>query len=270
MEDTSPRARYIALQLAQKTWHCTPENLPESALAEFSRQYARQCAIERAIVCQPAPPEAEEIAAALEHELSDTLQQQGFPLQARREIIAHQAHVTAILAKVARQAPVPSSAEIMAWYQANLKRFRRPSQRQARHLLLTIEDDRTVAYQHMTDLINELREHPTHFAELAMRHSHCPSALEGGLLGWVSPGLLFPELDQCLFSLDEGALSPILETEVGLHVLRCDGIREAQEIPQAQALAQAETWLIRQAQQAFQRQWIQQRVAAASSESDKA
>lgn len=270
MEEASPWARYIALQLAQKTWHCTPEALPESARAEFSRQYARQCAIERAIVRQPAPPETADIATGLERELSDTLQRQGFSLQARREVIAHQARVTAILAKVARQAPVPSPTAVMAWYQANLNRFRRPPQRQTRHLLLTIDGDRTAVFQQMTGLINELRLHPARFAELAMRHSHCPSALEGGLLGWVSPGLLFPALDKCLFSLDEGALSPILETEVGLHVLRCDGVREAQAIPQAAALEQAETWLIRQAQQAFQRQWIQQLVAASSSQSDNA
>ena len=39
------------------------------------------------------------------------------------------------------------------------------------------------------------------FADLASRHSECPTALEGGRLGEVVPGQLFPSLDAALFAL---------------------------------------------------------------------
>jgi len=59
------------------------------------------------------------------------------------------------------------------------------------------------------------------FADLALKHSECPTALQGGVLGIVPRGKLYPELDAVLFSLKVGAVSDIVESEIGFHLLLC-------------------------------------------------
>src|SRR5690606_29960784 len=70
----------------------------------------------------------------------------------------------------------------------------------------------------------------TSFADLAMRHSECPSALEGGLLGKVRRGQLYAALDEALFRLMPGEMSGIVESPLGFHLLHCDEVIPARVI----------------------------------------
>ena len=54
--------------------------------------------------------------------------------------------------------------------------------------------------------------------------------MDGGKLGNVSRGQLYTELDTVLFSMDEKRISPIVETEIGLHILLCEKIKPAKRI----------------------------------------
>ncbi|MCS5881347.1 peptidylprolyl isomerase [Klebsiella variicola subsp. variicola] len=95
----------------------------------------------------------------------------------------------------------------------------RPEQRLTRHLLLTVDgDDQAVllAYTGASWANRSLREA---FAPLAQRHSHCPSALDGGLLGWIGRGLLYPQLEEALFALAENALEAPVASELGWHLI---------------------------------------------------
>lgn len=51
--------------------------------------------------------------------------------------------------------------------------------------------------------------------------------MEGGLLGNVTPGKLYPELEPVAFALTAGQISPVVESEIGFHILRCDEIHPA-------------------------------------------
>ena len=62
------------------------------------------------------------------------------------------------------------------------------------------------------------------FAEAALRHSQCPIALEGGKLGIVKRAQLYAELEPAAFALAEGEISALLESPIGLHIVRCDEI----------------------------------------------
>lgn len=60
------------------------------------------------------------------------------------------------------------------------------------------------------------------FVDLA-RHSDCPTAAEGGLLGQMTPGDLAPELEDVLLALNEGEVAPEpVRTRHGWHLLRLE------------------------------------------------
>lgn len=91
------------------------------------------------------------------------------------------------------------------------------------------------------------------FAELAGRVSESETRWRGGLMGNVRPGTLGGgELEQVVFSMQPGDLSPILESEDGLTLLFCEDVLEAVPLADAERRRGAHNRLWRRA---FRRAW---------------
>ncbi len=58
------------------------------------------------------------------------------------------------------------------------------------------------------------------FAELAKAHSTCRSAASGGDLGPIKKGFMPPEFDAVAYTLEEGAVSDVVETKFGFHIIK--------------------------------------------------
>ncbi|MDH2915449.1 MAG: peptidylprolyl isomerase, partial [Gallionella sp.] len=85
-------------------------------------------------------------------------------------------------------------------------------------------------------------------------------ALDGGKLGDLPRGKLFPELDAALFELKAGEVSGVLESELGFHVLRCDTISAASVLGFAQAKQHIRKLMEQKRKRACQQAWIRQLV----------
>ncbi len=86
-------------------------------------------------------------------------------------------------------------------------------------------------------------------------------ALDGGLLGWIGRGLLYPQLEEALFALAENALSAPVASELGWHLVWCEAIRPAAPMTPEQALESARDYLSQQSQRRHQRQWLAEMLA---------
>lgn len=62
-------------------------------------------------------------------------------------------------------------------------------------------------------------EDGTPFEQVAGEHSDCPSARQGGDLGNFGRGAMVPEFDQAAFELEVGAISDVVETVFGYHLI---------------------------------------------------
>jgi peptidyl-prolyl cis-trans isomerase D len=99
-------------------------------------------------------------------------------------------------------------------------------QRDSRHILIAVNDERTT--DQAIALANELKqriEAGEDFGELAKEYSEDPgSAAAGGELGPVGKGLFAPEFEEALWALEPGQLSEPVTTEFGVHLIQLNKI----------------------------------------------
>jgi len=67
--------------------------------------------------------------------------------------------------------------------------------------------------------LKEQIEGGTPFEQVASENSDCPSSRQGGDLGNFGRGAMVPEFDKAAFELEVGALSDVVETMFGYHLI---------------------------------------------------
>ncbi len=98
----------------------------------------------------------------------------------------------------------------------------------ASHIL--IKTNELVTDEEAEARLNQLRERIANgedFAELARAHSEdTGSAIEGGSLGWVSPGVMVPEFQEKMDELAIGEMSDVFQSRFGWHLIKVEDRRE--------------------------------------------
>lgn len=98
--------------------------------------------------------------------------------------------------------------------------------REVSHILVTFGDDRTE--QQARDRLAEVQaklEQGEDFATLAGEYSDDSSSADsGGDLGAIQKGFFGDSFDDAAFSMDPGQVSPIVQTQYGLHLIKVTGI----------------------------------------------
>lgn len=259
--------RFGQHRLARTRWQCDPQAIAEQERDAFNQAWTRQRFMEQAIVNQAqgltvTPALLETISASLAPQLNES----GISIDEQQAVIYHHALMELQFARITEQVPLPDDFTVLGWYQRHQEKFLRPAQRLTHHILLTVDGDREELRRQAMQFYRQIQSSRAAFPRLAQRYSHCPSALEGGRLGWISQGLLYPQLDSVLFALAENAISPPVETELGWHLLWCEAIRPPQPIAQDEALEKARAFLWRQSQQQWQQQWLARLMATMEQE----
>ncbi|THF62856.1 nitrogen fixation protein NifM [Pseudothauera nasutitermitis] len=177
--------------------------------------------------------------------------------------------VEAVMARVGARVPPVGETEAEIFYYTHLERFRSPETRTARHILITINDTladnrREAAERRIGEIARRLAARPARFGEQAMKHSECPTALNGGLLGDMPRGQLYPELEAVLFALREGEVSAPVESELGFHVLLCERIHAERTLPWAEVAESLRTRLTEERSRRETRLWLQGLMATAT------
>ncbi len=130
-----------------------------------------------------------------------------------------------------------SDAAVEAFYENNRERFGQPEERRARHILIQVPpgasgDETDAARTRATDLLDQLRDAPDRFEELAREHSEDPgSAAQGGDLGYFGPGAMVAEFEDAVFALAEGEISDVVQSDFGFHVIQLTGIQPTTVLP---------------------------------------
>lgn len=151
------------------------------------------------------------------------VQRQGLTVDTVKKSIEQGRRVDMLVDRITEGLADPTEVEMQAHFKDHEEEYCRPDRAQVRHILVKAESGDEAARGAARSKIGEIRkriEEGADFAEEAAAHSECPSGTKsGGSLGWITPGMTLPELDNAVFSLEVGQLSEIVETPLGFHLL---------------------------------------------------
>ncbi len=161
------------------------------------------------------------------------LRENGFTEEALRQNIEQGCKVDILVEKLCDGLADPIEADMRAHFEANKQSYVQPERASAQHILIRPESDSDadrVTAESKLDGIKDQIEKGSDFGDLAAVHSECPSGKQnGGSLGWFGRGMMVPEFDEAVFSMNVGELSDIIETQFGFHLIYKTGADEGGE-----------------------------------------
>ncbi|WP_169309205.1 SurA N-terminal domain-containing protein [Desulforhopalus sp. IMCC35007] len=126
---------------------------------------------------------------------------------------------------------VIDDSQIENYYQENTQLYTVPEQRKASHILFkTTADDSQQVFQEKeakAEKVLALAKNGSNFADLAKEYSEGPSRENGGELGYFSRGQMVPAFDDAVFSMEKGAVSEVVQTQFGYHIIYLEDIKPA-------------------------------------------
>ncbi len=140
--------------------------------------------------------------------------------------------------------PEPTEEECARYFEANREKYVVGQALHLRHILFAVTEGVNVnalaahAEKALLGLLGKDAA-PEHFAQLAGELSNCPSARDGGDLGWVGPDDCAPELAAELFHQSSGLWglgvhARLVHTRFGLHIIEVLARRPGEQKTYAQ------------------------------------
>lgn len=120
--------------------------------------------------------------------------------------------------------------EIKEYYNLHKREFLRPQRIEASQILLETEDQAIEVLERVKNVSEE------DFRKIAEAESIGLEAVKGGKMGVFEMGQLPFDMEKVLFSLEEGELSPVVESSYGYHIFRVDKRFEPELISEEDAL----------------------------------
>jgi peptidyl-prolyl cis-trans isomerase C len=270
---------YLDLKLAWELFQKAPETLSASEQGRLSAVAARQQAIELHILASdeaagvvvPAETLATRLAEVRaryteEEEFLADLDRLGLDQTSLAAAIERDLRVESVLERIAADTPPVSRVEAEVYYRLHPEAFDRPEARRLRHILMTFNSPlEKIAVRQQLDGLRGTLDSVDAFADAALRHSQCPTALDGGTLGVVKRAQLFETLEPAAFSLLEGEVSTVLESPIGLHLVYCEQVFPSGLLPFDEVCERIVEHLGDKRRRNAQRDWIRRIVGVARS-----
>ncbi|MDO8465350.1 MAG: SurA N-terminal domain-containing protein [Gallionella sp.] len=126
--------------------------------------------------------------------------------------------------------------EARQYYEAHQGDFGTTEQRQAAHILIAVaatapQAEQNAAKAKAEQLLQQARQTPARFAELAKLNSQDPgSAVNGGNLEFFGRGMMVKPFEEAAFALKQGEISDVVKSDFGYHIIKLVAIKPARAL----------------------------------------
>jgi peptidyl-prolyl cis-trans isomerase C len=159
-----------------------------------------------------------------------------------------------------------NDADAARFYEENKSRFEILEQVRASHILIEpdMSDPNTDPNQakakagaRAQELLAQIKGGGADFATLAKANSQCPTAANGGDLGFLTTGKMPVPFEKAVFELKVGQVSDVVQTQYGYHIIRVADRREARVIEFEEARNEIISRLTQQKQSEIATEYIE-------------
>ena len=160
-----------------------------------------------------------------------TLEREGLTFKIYRDSLKQQITLSKVLNAEVRSRIKINEKEVESYYLKNKKKFLKPVEIKAYHIIFVVSDKDTKAksmkQKKKALRVLKLARKGDDFIELARTHSEGPSKNSGGDLGWVKKGAMISSFEDAAFSLRKGEISGLVKTDYGYHIIKVVDRRKA-------------------------------------------
>ena len=127
--------------------------------------------------------------------------------------------------------------DVRKYYDEHQGEFGTPEERQAAHILITVnasasQGEQDAAKTKAEQLLQQARQNPAKFAELAKKNSQDPgSAANGGDLGFFGHGMMVKPFEDAAFALKVGEISGLVKSDFGYHIIKLLAVKPSRVLP---------------------------------------
>ncbi|MGH7932242.1 MAG: peptidylprolyl isomerase [Candidatus Binataceae bacterium] len=160
-------------------------------------------------------------------QLRSELRTQGVTYDEFRANVRKQLEAMAMIDKEVRQKIVIPDSEIEAYYKAHPEEFQVKEEKyKLAQILIALPPDATTdqvaAARKKADEVRKKAVNGGDFAFLASEYSDDDSKTKGGELGYFAPGDLLDSITNGIAGLKPGAISPVIRSKYGFHVIKVE------------------------------------------------
>jgi hypothetical protein len=175
---------------------------PEVASAMLD-QYVEEVILAEWAAAHGVEVPAEQIASAVRNDAGSTVIEKRDDMRRQK-----------LIADVSADVPLPSDADVRAYYDQHASEFRSGEEVHVRQILVHDEG--------VADDIEQKLKKGTPFEQLSNQYSLAPNAKKGGEIGFVGRGELPKMFEDEIFSLKPGSVSGVIRTESSFHIFKVD------------------------------------------------
>ena len=203
------------------------DRVPEQYKQVITKEMLLNQSIDKLLLLQEAKKEgisvtAEELSKIIDNLITQsglskenfdkTLEEQNLTIEFLKDYYEKQLIINNLLNKTVISKIIVSSSDVEKYYNNNKEEFITPEQIRVRHILVN-------SIEEAEEILEELNK-GADFIELAKEKSTCPSAAQGGDLGYFARGQMVKEFEDAAFALEVGEISPVVETQFGYHIIK--------------------------------------------------
>ena len=170
-----------------------------------------------------------------EEEFLNFLKESSFDLETLKKQISEGNIIDQLVKEEVEAKVAIDDAAIKAFYDAHTDQFMRPEQLKASHILVKVDNaadeaKKTEAKKKAEDILKKVKAGGD-FAALAKEFSNCPSAAQGGDLGYFGKGQMVKPFEDACLALKVGEISGLVETQFGYHIIKLTDHKDAGMVP---------------------------------------
>lgn len=130
-----------------------------------------------------------------------------------------------------------SKEDVRKYYDEHQNDFGTREERHAAHILISVsaaasQAEQDAAKAKAEQLLQQARQNPAKFAELARKNSQDPgSAANGGDLGFFGRGMMVKPFDDAAFALQAGEISGLVKSDFGYHIIKLLAVKQPRVLP---------------------------------------